>query len=257
MNNKIDLNCDMGESFGAYSIGRDEEILPYITSANIACGYHAGDPTVIANTITLALKYNVEIGAHPSYPDLQGFGRRLMKMTPKEIYHMVMYQIAAVSGMTAALGGRLQHVKPHGALYNVAASDPLIAEAIVEAVYHVAPDAILFGLANSQLIHIAEKQGLQVAHEVFADRTYQSDGSLTPRTSPNAIIHDHLVAIEQVSHMINVGEGISVDGVRFPIKAETICIHGDHPSSLLFVKKVREEFARTNIKIEAIRSWVI
>jgi UPF0271 protein len=254
---KIDLNCDMGESFGAYSIGLDEEILPYITSANIACGYHAGDPTVIANTISVALEYNVGIGAHPSYPDLQGFGRRLMHMTPKEIYHMIMYQIAAVGGMTTALGGKLQHVKPHGALYNVAASDPIIAEAIVEAVYQVAPDAILFGLANSRLIQIAEKHGLQVAHEVFADRTYQSDGSLTPRSNPNAIIHDHQLAIEQVSHMINEREGISIDGVPFPIKAETICIHGDHPSSLLFVKKLREEFARTNIEIEAIRTWVI
>lgn len=252
---KVDLNCDMGESFGAYTIGQDEIVLSSITSANIACGFHAGDPTVMANTIALALEKGVGIGAHPGYPDLSGFGRRLMQIPPKDVYHLVMYQIAALQGMTQALGGSLQHVKPHGALFNTAAIDADIAAAVAEAVYHVAPDAILFGLSNSLLVQAGERLGLKTAHEVFADRTYQDDGSLTPRSHNQAIIHDVETAISQVIRMIVEGKVTSLAGNDVSIQADTICVHGDEPSTLLFVQKLQETFKEFDIELESIGKW--
>jgi UPF0271 protein len=252
---KVDLNCDMGESFGAYTIGQDEIVLSSITSANIACGFHAGDPTVMAKTIALALEKGVGIGAHPGYPDLSGFGRRLMQIPPKDVYHLVMYQIAALQGMTQALGGSLQHVKPHGALFNTAAIDADIAAAVAEAVYHVAPDAILFGLSNSLLVQASERLGLKTAHEVFADRTYQDDGSLTPRSHKQAIIHDVETAISQVIRMIVEGKVTSLAGNDVSIQADTICVHGDGPSTLLFVQKLQETFKEFDIELESIGKW--
>jgi UPF0271 protein len=252
---KVDLNCDMGESFGAYTIGQDEIVLSSITSANIACGFHAGDPTVMAKTIELALEKGVGIGAHPGYPDLSGFGRRLMQIPPKDVYHLVMYQIAALQGMTQALGGTLQHVKPHGALFNTAAIDADIAAAVAEAVYHVAPNAILFGLSNSLLVQAGERLGLKTAHEVFADRTYQDDGSLTPRTHEQAIIHDVEIAISQVIRMVVEGKVTSVSGSDVSIKADTICVHGDGPSALLFVQKLHEALQKFDIELESIGKW--
>jgi UPF0271 protein len=252
---KVDLNCDMGESFGAYTIGQDEKVLSSITSANIACGFHAGDPTVMAKTITMALEKGVGIGAHPGYPDLSGFGRRPMKIPSKDVYHLVMYQIAALKGMTEAFGGSLQHVKPHGALFNTAAKDAKIAEAVAEAVYHVAPDATLFGLANSLLVQAGQKLGLKTAHEVFADRTYQEDGSLTPRTHEKALIHDVETALSQVVRMVMEGKVTSLTGHDVPIQADTICVHGDGPSALLFVQKLRESLTKHCIEVESIGKW--
>ncbi len=193
---QIDLNCDIGEGFGTYNVGFDEEIMPYISSANIACGLHAGDYTTMNKTVQLALENNVAIGAHPGLPDLQGFGRRKMAISPQEAFEMVLYQIGALHSFVIAHGGTLRHVKPHGALYNMAAVDSKLAEAITEAIYRFQPELILFGLANSELIKAGKKIGLQTANEVFADRTYQNDGTLTPRHQANALIHDVEQSVE-------------------------------------------------------------
>lgn len=253
---KVDLNCDMGESFGAYIIGQDEKVMQTITSANIACGYHAGDPTVMAKTILMALEHGVGIGAHPGYPDLVGFGRRPMKIPAHEVHAMVMYQVSALQGMTQALGGRLQHVKPHGALFNTASQDPVIAKAIAEAVYDVAPDAILFGLAGMELIKAGQELGLKTAQEVFADRTYQSDGCLTPRSDHGALIHDVDLAIAQVVGMVREGKVTSLAGHEIHIQADTICVHGDHPSALLFLQKLRGALQTASIDMEAVGKWM-
>ncbi len=194
----VDLNCDMGESFGAYSLGHDEAILPFVTSANIACGYHAGDPAVMKRTVRLALRHGVAIGAHPGLPDLVGFGRRDMAISPEEAYDITVYQLGALAAFAHAEGGTVHHVKPHGALYNMAAVNPALAEALAEAVYRVQPTAALYGLAGSALIGAGQKLGLATAQEVFADRTYQADGTLTPRRHPNALLTDPAAAIAQV-----------------------------------------------------------
>lgn len=253
---KVDLNCDMGESFGAYSIGQDEKVMKHITSANIACGYHAGDPTVMVKTILMALEQDVGIGAHPGYPDLVGFGRRSMQVSAREVHAMVMYQVAALQGMTQALGGKLQHVKPHGALFNTASQDPDIARAIAEAVYDVAPNAILFGLAGMELVKAGKQLGLKTAQEVFADRTYQADGSLTPRTDPRALIQDVNLAIAQVVGMVNAGKVTSLAGREIHIKADTICVHGDQPSALLFLQKLSEALKKYEIDMESVGKWM-
>lgn len=253
---KVDLNCDMGESFGAYSIGQDEKVMKHITSANIACGYHAGDPTVMVKTILMALEQDVGIGAHPGYPDLVGFGRRSMQVSAREVHAMVMYQVAALQGMTQALGGKLQHVKPHGALFNTASQDPDIARAIAEAVYDVTPNAILFGLAGMELVKAGKQLGLKTAQEVFADRTYQADGSLTPRTDPRALIQDVNLAIAQVVGMVNAGKVSSLAGREIHIKADTICVHGDQPSALLFLQKLSEALKKYEIDMESVGKWM-
>ena len=187
---QVDINCDLGESFGRYRLGEQEEILRYITSANIACGFHAGDPSVMRETVELAIKNNVQIGAHPGLPDLNGFGRREMKISWQEAYDLVVYQIGALQGFLTAKGAKMQHVKPHGALYNMAAVNEELADAIAKAVHDVSPELLLYGLASSQLTAAGEKYGLQTIHEVFADRTYQADGTLTSRSMTNALITD-------------------------------------------------------------------
>lgn len=251
---KIDLNCDLGESFGAYSLGMDEDILRFVTSANIACGFHAGDPSVMQKTVKLALKNNVQIGAHPGLPDLAGFGRRNMNITPQEAHDMVIYQIGALAGFVKAEGTRMQHVKPHGALYNMAAKDSKLAIAIAEAVYKVDSELILFGLAGSELVRAGEKIGLQTANEVFSDRTYQADGTLTPRTEPDALIHDKKQAVGQVVRMIKEGKVLSRQQVDVPVKADTVCIHGDGAAALAFAQQIKETLELSGIEIAAFRS---
>lgn len=251
---KIDLNCDLGESFGAYSLGMDEDILRFVTSANIACGFHAGDPSVMQKTVKLALKNNVQIGAHPGLPDLAGFGRRNMNITPQEAHDMVIYQIGALAGFVKAEGTRMQHVKPHGALYNMAAKDSKLAIAIAEAVYKVDSELILFGLAGSELVRAGEKIGLQTANEVFSDRTYQADGTLTPRTEPDALIHDKKQAVGQVVRMIKEGQVLSRQHVDVPVKADTVCIHGDGAAALAFAQQIKETLELSGIEIAAFRS---
>jgi len=251
---KIDLNCDLGESFGAYSLGMDEDILRFVTSANIACGFHAGDPSVMQKTVKLALKNNVQIGAHPGLPDLVGFGRRNMNITPQEAHDMVIYQIGALAGFVKSEGTRMQHVKPHGALYNMAAKDSKLAIAIAEAVYKVDSELILFGLAGSELVRAGEKIGLQTANEVFSDRTYQADGTLTPRTEPDALIHDKKQAVGQVVRMIKEGQVLSRQHVDVPVKADTVCIHGDGAAALAFAQQIKETLELSRIEIAAFRS---
>lgn len=244
---RIDLNSDLGESFGAYKIGYDEEILKCITSANIACGFHAGDPNVMHKTVKLALLNNVAIGAHPGMQDLVGFGRRNMKISPEEAYNMVIYQIGALYGFIKSEGGKMQHVKPHGALYNMAAKDSELARAIAEAVYKVDPELILFGLAGSQLIIQGEKIGIKTASEVFADRTYQIDGSLTPRSHAGAMVTDTDKAVIRVERMIKEGVVMCQQGEDIKIKADTICVHGDGEQALDFTRKIRKYLEKSGI----------
>ena len=252
----IDLNCDMGESFGAYKMGTDEEILNYITSANIACGFHAGDPTTMRKTVTMALERNVGIGVHPGLPDLVGFGRRTMDISPQEAYDLIVYQIGAVYAFTKAEGGKLQHVKPHGALYNMAAKSPSLSEAIAEAIYKVDPELILFGLAGGELVKAGKKIGLRSASEVFSDRTYQEDGSLTSRREDNALIHDQEVAVNQVIRMVKEGKVKSLQGVDISIQAHTVCIHGDGQNALQFAKYISSSLQNAGITIAKISNFL-
>lgn len=250
---KIDLNCDLGESFGTYKIGKDEEVLSFISSANVACGFHAGDPHVINQTVQLAKKYGVAIGAHPGFQDLVGFGRRTMAVSPKDVYDLVLYQIGALAAFCKAHEVKLSHVKPHGALYNMAAVDANLAEAIAKAVRIFDPTLSLYGLAGSKLIEAGEKYGLHTVSEVFADRTYQPNGTLTPRTQEGAVIHDSNVAIKQVLQMVKEQTVQTTTGEIIPIKADSICVHGDNDHALQFVKELRQALTNEGITIKAIR----
>ncbi|MED3762890.1 5-oxoprolinase subunit PxpA [Ureibacillus terrenus] len=247
----IDLNCDVGEDFGRYTLPNQKEILKYVTSANIACGFHAGDPSVMRETVKMAIEHGVKIGAHPGLPDLVGFGRREMAITYQEAYDMVVYQVGALQAFLAIEGEKMQHVKPHGALYNMAARDPEIAEAIAKAVYDISPDLILFGLASSELTKAGEKIGLTTAHEVFADRTYQMDGTLTSRNKPNALITDKDEAVQQVVRMIEEGKVKSRQGVDVHLRADTVCIHGDGEHAADFARYIKEELQKNGIAVKA------
>ncbi|UZW14188.1 LamB/YcsF family protein [Clostridium pasteurianum] len=246
---KVDLNCDLGESFGVYKLGNDELVLPYITSANIACGFHAGDPSVMRKTVKLALLNNVAIGAHPGIRDLVGFGRRNINISPEDAYNIVVYQIGALYGFVKSEGSKVQHVKPHGALYNIAARDSKIARAVAEAVYKVDPELILFGLAGSELIIQGEKVGVKIASEVFADRTYQRDGSLTSRSNPEAMITNTNEAVTRVVRMIKEGLVKCQQGKDIEIKADTVCVHGDGKHALEFTSQIKESLEKCNIEI--------
>jgi UPF0271 protein len=248
---KIDLNSDLGESFGAYTIGMDERVLEVITSANIACGFHAGDPNVMQKTVTLALKNNVAIGAHPGLPDLIGFGRRNIAITPQEAYTMLVYQIGALGAFVKAEGSQMRHVKPHGALYNMAAANEKLAEAVAEAVYKIDGELILFGLSGSWMIKKARALGLRVAEEVFADRSYQNDGSLTPRGQPGAMISDEEKSLTQVLCMVKGGIVKTLSGEIVPIKADTICVHGDGEHALEFSRKIKERLIAEGVAVSA------
>ena len=228
-----DLNCDMGEG-----IGNDELIMPYITSANIACSYHAGDEVTMRKTILLAKKYNVNIGAHPSFLDRENFGRTEIKISPEEVYQLVSTQIFLLQKIAADNSAQLHHVKPHGALYNMAAKDNFLAQAIARSVKDCNEKLILFGLSNSFLISEAKAIGLKTASEIFADRTYRDDGSLTPRSQPNALIENADEAIQQVLLMVKEGKVKTVSGKEISIIAETICIHGDGKNAVEFAKAI-------------------
>jgi UPF0271 protein len=247
----IDLNCDMGESFGAWAMGNDAALMDYVSSVNVACGFHAGDASVIRKTIETAVVKGVAVGAHPSFPDLQGFGRREMVMSEREIYDVVLYQVSALKGICEASGAKLNHVKPHGALYNQAAKDAVISRAIAEAVKAVDDNLIFYGLSGSFLISEAEKINLKTASEVFADRTYQTNGSLTPRSQPNALINETEKAVRQVLQMIQTQSVTAASGETIPIKAETVCIHGDGEHALEFARTIREKLNENNIKIRS------
>lgn len=250
---RVDLNCDMGESFGAYRIGNDDEIMQEVTSVNIACGFHAGDPAVMRKTVQSALNKGAAIGAHPGLPDLSGFGRRYMAISEQEAYDMVVYQIGALSAFVTSEGGAMHHVKPHGALYNMAAKDAGLARAIAEAVYRVNPGLILYGLAGSELIAAGNTAGLRTANEVFADRSYQRDGSLTPRDLAGSLIADEGEAVRQVLGMVRDGKVVSVQGDEVKIQADTVCIHGDAPGALRFARRIRESLTLSGVSVQAFR----
>lgn len=251
---QVDLNSDLGESFGAYKIGQDDLVMDYITSANIACGFHAGDHNVIQRTVRNAGEKNVGIGAHPGFQDLMGFGRRAMNVDPQEIYNLTVYQVGAVQTFARINGYTLNHVKPHGAMYNLGAGNREISQAIAEAVYAVDTNLILFGLAGSELVKMGKQVGLRTAEEVFADRTYQPDGSLTPRTSANAMVTDPEEAVSRVIRMVKDNRVEAADGSDIDIKADTVCIHGDEPKSLEFAKILREKLTENGISIRKVGS---
>ena len=249
---KIDLNCDLGESFGNYKIGMDEEVIKYISSANIACGFHASDPLVMEKTVVLAKENGVQVGAHPGFPDLAGFGRRNMNVSTAELKAMVMYQVGALAAFCKAKGVKMNHVKPHGAMYNMAAKDIRLALAIAEGIAEVDDSLILLGLSGSQLLKAGRETGLKCAAEVFADRAYEEDGSLVARTKPGAVIADENEVIERVIKMIKLGKVQAITGKEIEIKPDSICVHGDNPKALNFVKLIRQRLIQENIKIEAM-----
>lgn len=252
MADRVDLNCDMGESFGAYRIGADDEVFPYITSANIACGFHGGDPTVMRTTIAKATACGVAIGAHPGLPDLIGFGRRAMDITPDEVYDLVVYQVGALLGFARAAGVELQHVKPHGALYNMAAANAALAAAIARAVRDVDRQLVLFGLPGSHLITEGRAAGLRTAAEAFADRNYMNDGSLVSRRRPDAQVHDADEAVARALRMVREGKVRSVDGEDVAIEVDTICLHGDGPHAASFAKRLHDAFVSAGIAVRPL-----
>jgi UPF0271 protein len=250
----VDLNADVGESFGPWTLGHDSALFTHITSANVACGYHAGDPGVMRATVELALKHGVAVGAHPGYPDLSGFGRRDMRMSPREVEDLVVYQIGALAGIAAAQGIRLQHVKPHGALYNMAVTDLVLADAIARATASVDRSLVLLGLPGSQLLHAGERAGLRTASEVFADRAYRSDGTLVPRTQPGAVIHDERAVVRRVIAMVRDGVVTAEDGSRVSLRADTICVHGDTPGAAQLAGRMRTALVDAGIEVRALRA---
>ena len=246
---EIDLNCDMGESFGAYTIGMDDKVISYISSANIACGYHASDPVVMENTIALAKEQGVAVGAHPGFPALMGFGRRNMNVTPAEAKAYVQYQLGALDAMCKAQGMTLQHVKPHGALYNMAGKDYSLAYAICEGVKEINKDLIMLVLSGSQMQKAAQDLSLKVAKEVFADRAYEEDGSLVDRKKEGAMIKDEEIAIARMIHLIKEKKVEAISGKTISMEADSVCVHGDGEKALLFVQKLREAFLKEDIQV--------
>lgn len=249
----IDINCDLGESFGIYKIGNDEEMMKYVSSVNIACGFHAGDPSTMRKTVNLALQEGVAIGAHPGFPDLQGFGRREINVSPTEIYDITLYQIGALKGFVEVEGGILHHVKPHGALYNLAATNGEVAEAIAKAIFHLDKQLILYGLAGSRLINEGKKIGLQVANEGFVDRTYNSKGQLTPRTNPNAMITSEELALKQVMKIVKEQKVVATTGEEVSVEVDTICIHGDGEKAVQFAKMLQRQLTNNQILIDSVK----
>ncbi|MEO6687744.1 MAG: 5-oxoprolinase subunit PxpA [Dokdonella sp.] len=247
----IDLNCDLGESFGAWTMGSDAAVMPWISSANIACGFHAGDPDTMRRTLELAVRAKVAVGAHISLPDLAGFGRREMRVSPDETYAMTLYQIGALAGFARAAGTHLRHVKPHGALYNMAARDALLAAAIAQAVRDFDARLILVGLCASELTRAGQRLGLDVAHEAFTDRRYEDDGSLTPRREADAVIADVDAAVAQALAIATRHEVTTRSGAAHAVIADTLCVHGDRANAAIFARRVYEGLRAAGITIRA------
>jgi UPF0271 protein len=247
----IDLNCDVGESYGAWKMGDDGAIMPLVSSANIASGFHAGDPSTLRATVALAVEYGVAVGAHFSLPDLQGFGRREMKIGAEECYDLVLYQAGAVEAFARAAGTRLHHVKAHGALYNMAASDDELADAIARAVKALGSSVLLYALAGSAMIEAAASHGVRAVGEVFADRSYRSDGTLVPRTEPGALITDESAAVTQALMMVEHGKVRARSGAKVTVEPGTLCLHGDQPNAVRFARALRDAFAARGIDVLA------
>lgn len=247
---QIDLNCDLGEGFGAYKAGMDEEVIPLITSANIACGFHAGDPLVMEKTVELCRSWGVAAGAHPGFPDLLGFGRREMKVSLQEVGAYITYQIGALKEFCQGGGIRLTHVKPHGALYNMASRDYELASVICQAVCRAGREVPIMALSGSAMIEAAWKTGIPFISEVFADRAYMSDGTLVPRSRPDGMIHDVQTAARRVARMVLEGKVETVDGSDISIQADSVCVHGDNVHALEFIKGIREVLKEEGIEIK-------
>jgi 5-oxoprolinase (ATP-hydrolysing) subunit A len=251
---RLDLNCDLGESFGAYTIGADAEVMPYITSANVACGFHGGDPGVMRRTVQLAREHGVAVGAHPGFQDLVGFGRREMRVSPQEVEDIVLYQVGALEAIARSEGLRLVHVKPHGALYNMATRDRAMADAIARAVRACDPSLVLFVPPASEMQRAGEAAGLAVAAEGFADRAYEPDGSLAPRTRAGSVIHDAETVVARAARMATEGVVTATDGRDIPMRIATLCVHGDTPGAGDLARALREGLTRAGVEIGRGRS---
>ncbi|HXE66440.1 MAG TPA: 5-oxoprolinase subunit PxpA [Rhodanobacteraceae bacterium] len=249
MASTIDLNADIGESFGAWRMGDDAGVMPWITSANVACGFHAGDPAIMRATVALCIEHGVAIGAHVSLPDLQGFGRREMKVSSNDVYAQTLYQLGALHAFVRAAGTHLHHVKPHGALYNMAARDRALAYAIAAAVRDFNSTLILMGLAGSALVDAGRAAGLRVQCEGFCDRRYRADGSLTPRSEAGAVIEDIDAAVAQALSIATAGEAAAGDGSTVRIQADSLCVHGDRANAAAFAERLHRALAQADVRI--------
>jgi len=245
---RIDLNCDLGESFGNYKMGMDDEVIPHVTSVNVACGYHAGDPLVMEKTVRMALQHGTAIGAHPSFPDLQGFGRRDMKLTREEAYAMVKYQLGALYAFVKSTGGELQHLKAHGALYNMAGRDIEMAMALAQAIRDFDSQMLLLGLPNSKMEEAAAECGIGYVSEFFADRAYNDDGSLVNRKLEGSVIHDSDVACQRVLRMVRDHEVVTYTGNILKLNCKSVCVHGDNEAAVAFVQKIRGELGKEGVE---------
>ena len=248
----IDINCDMGESFGRYTLGLDAEMISLISSANIACGFHAGDPSVMCTTVQLAVEHGVGIGAHPGFPDLAGFGRRNMNMLADELCDSIIYQVGALTAFAKVFDATLQHVKPHGALYNMAANDESLAKTIVEALLKINPDLILFGLAGARILDVAREAGLRVAREVFADRAYNEDGTLVSRNLEGSVICDSERVAERVLNMAHEGKVTAITGKDIELEFDTVCVHGDTAGAVEHARRIMQVLTQEGIEIVPI-----
>jgi UPF0271 protein len=256
MTRYIDLNCDMGESFGAYTLGMDEEVIRLISSVNVACGYHAGDPNVMDLTVQRAREHGVGIGAHPGFPDLLGFGRRNMDVDQHDLTNMIIYQIGALQAFCRKHGVALQHVKPHGSLNNMADTDRAVAEAIVDATLAVDRNLLLFVKPNSELERVAKSKRARIVLELFADRAYDRDLRLLSRKQEGAVISDTNAVAERVLRMVTEGKIRTADGTDITVDGQTICVHGDTPSALHLIQAIRRTLAAANIIISPVRQWM-
>lgn len=249
----VDLNADLGESYGNYTIGRDDEIIPLISSANVACGFHASDPSVMQKTVKMIRESGTTgVGAHPAFPDLMGFGRRYMDLTMAEVRSIIIYQLGALAGFTQMHGLQMNHVKPHGALYNATFQDKDLAATIAETVKAYNPDLKLLGLSNQNLVKAGEEAGLSVRHEVFADRAYEDDGTLVSRRKEGAMVTDTDMAVKRVIRMVKDGKVESINGKDIDIQADSICVHGDGPNALEFVKEIKKQLDESGIEIKTM-----
>lgn len=256
MSTYVDLNSDMGEGFGDYKMGLDSELLNFVTSANIACGWHAGDALIMNKTVKEAVEKGVAVGSHPGYPDLLAFGRRKIDVTQKEAASYMLYQTGALAAFAAAHGGALQHMKLHGAFYNTACVTEDLAHAVIDALYDYNPGIIVMALSGSLMLRLAEEKGLKAAHEVFADRAYNEDGTLVNRKLPGAMIHDPALAIERVKRMVLQGKVTAITGKDIDIKADSICVHGDNPEAVGFVETIRTELEKSGIQVQALHTFL-
>ena len=254
MASRIDFNCDMGESFGMYKMGFDEEVIKYVSSANVACGFHAGDPMWMRHTVELAEEHGAAVGAHPSFPDLAGFGRRELNVTPEEARNDIVYQIGALQAFTRSK--KLQHVKPHGAMYNRAVNDEPLARAICEAILEVDPDMVLLALAGSQWIRVAEDMGLRVAREIFADRALNADGTLVSRSQPGSVIHDTGEVVERSLRMVKDGKAVAASGEEIEVQADSLCLHGDTPGAVDMARSLKRELEAADIQVVPLGALV-